>query len=78
MGGFRGVLQAGAGVEGGAQYLPAEADAVHWGRLPARGDAPVLTIDPGTEVVIDGQSFYFDDPNDPTADGTFTTSSSAR
>jgi acetamidase/formamidase len=53
MGGFRGVLQAGAQVGSGAAYLPAEADAVHWGRLPARGDAPVLTIDPGTEVVID-------------------------
>ena len=53
MGGFRGVLQAGAEVGGTATYLPAEAAALNWGRLPARGDAPVLTIDPGTEVVID-------------------------
>jgi acetamidase/formamidase len=53
MGGFRGVLQAGSGVDRGAAYLPAEAAALRWGRLPARGDAPVLTVDPGTEVVID-------------------------
>lgn len=55
MGGFNGVLQRGAGVgiDGDAAYLPAEPDAVFWGRLPARGDAPVLDVDPGDEVVID-------------------------
>ncbi len=53
MGGYRGVLQSGAGVDGGRPYLPAEVGALHWGRLPARGDAPVLTIDPGDEVVVD-------------------------
>lgn len=52
MGGFRGVLQAGEGV-GDATYLPAEAAALGWGRLPARGDSPVLTVDPGDEVIID-------------------------
>lgn len=53
MGGFRGVLQSGAHVGGGVHYLPAEAAALHWGRLPARRDSPVLTIDAGSEVVID-------------------------
>lgn len=53
MGGFRGVLQAGSGVDGGATYLPAEPDALSWGRLPARGDSPVLIVDAGTDVVID-------------------------
>ena len=53
MSGFHGVLQLGAGIEAGAAYLPAEPAAVFWGRLPARGDAPVLEVDPGDEVVID-------------------------
>jgi hypothetical protein len=30
-----------------------------------------------TEIVVDGQSLYFDDPNDPTVNGSFSTSSSA-
>ncbi|WP_353807222.1 acetamidase/formamidase family protein [Agromyces sp. SYSU T00194] len=53
MGGYRGVLQAGAGIDGGTAYLPAEPGALHWGRLPSRADAPVLTVDPGAVVVID-------------------------
>lgn len=52
MGKFHGVLQAGSGV-GGGTYLPAEPHALGWGRLPARGDSPVLTVDAGDEVVID-------------------------
>jgi acetamidase/formamidase len=53
VGGFHGVLQAGSGVDGAATYLPAEPGALSWGRLPARGTSPVLTVDPGQEVVID-------------------------
>jgi acetamidase/formamidase len=53
VGGFRGVLHTGAGIDERSTYLPADVAALHWGRLPARGDAPVLTVDSGSEVVID-------------------------
>jgi acetamidase/formamidase len=34
-------------------YLPADPARILWGRLPCEADAPVLTIDSGTEVTID-------------------------
>ncbi|MCE0764546.1 acetamidase/formamidase family protein [Pseudonocardia kujensis] len=34
-------------------YLPATVETTLWGRLPAESDDPVLTVDPGTTVVID-------------------------
>lgn len=47
------VLQPGDGIPAGASYLSATLDNVLWGALPCAADRPVLTIDPGTEVVID-------------------------
>ncbi|MDN4474787.1 acetamidase/formamidase family protein [Demequina sp. SYSU T00192] len=52
MGDYQGTLQPGARVDD-AVYLPADPDAVRWGRLPRRGDAPVLTVDPGTALTVD-------------------------
>lgn len=46
-------LQPGTGPISASTYLPAEVDGVLWGRLPCEADAPVLTIDAGTEVTID-------------------------
>jgi acetamidase/formamidase len=46
-------LQPGRGAIRSDIYLPADPHAVLWGRLPCEIDAPVLTIDPGTEVTID-------------------------
>ncbi|WP_240641315.1 acetamidase/formamidase family protein [Nocardioides ferulae] len=34
-------------------YLPATPDTVLWGRLPCAADAPVVTVEPGTEVTVD-------------------------
>ena len=47
------LLQPGVDVPAGATYLPATPDHVLWGRLPCAEDRPVLTIDAGTDVVID-------------------------
>ena len=47
------ILQTGVGPIPGEEYLPAEPERLHWGRLPCATDAPVLTIDPGTAVTID-------------------------
>lgn len=47
------ILQPGRGPIRSSVYLPADPAAVLWGRLPCAADAPVLTIDPGTEVTID-------------------------
>jgi acetamidase/formamidase len=46
-------LQPGTGAIPAPHYLPADVDAVLWGRLPCEADAPVLTIDPGDEVTVD-------------------------
>jgi acetamidase/formamidase len=46
-------LQPGRGPIPSSHYLPADPETVFWGRLPCELDAPVLTIDPGTEVTID-------------------------
>ena len=46
-------LGAGDVVPGAAPYLPATVGTTMWGRLPCAADEPVLTIDPGTAVVID-------------------------
>jgi acetamidase/formamidase len=47
------ILQPGTGPVRARHYLPATSDTVMWGRLPCAADAPVLEIDPGTEVTID-------------------------
>jgi len=46
-------LQLGEGPIRSSAYLPSDPGAVLWGRLPCAADAPVLTVDPGTEVTID-------------------------
>ncbi|MGW1742502.1 acetamidase/formamidase family protein [Nocardia sp. NPDC001965] len=47
------VLQQDTGIEPGTAYVPAEPDAVLWGRLPCRTDTAVATVAPGSTVVID-------------------------
>lgn len=47
------ILQPGTGAIRGASYLPADPDAVLWGRLPCARDAAALTVEPGTEVTFD-------------------------
>jgi len=47
------LLQPGVDVPAGATYLPASVENVRWGRLSCAADVPVLTVDPGTEVVFD-------------------------
>ncbi|KZX21494.1 acetamidase/formamidase family protein [Rathayibacter tanaceti] len=46
-------VQPGESVPDGVEYLAARPGSVLWGRLPCAADSPVLTIDSGTEVVID-------------------------
>ncbi|MFC8731810.1 acetamidase/formamidase family protein [Luteimicrobium sp. NPDC057192] len=46
-------LQPGKGPVRAPVYLSAEPRHVVWGRLPCAADAPVLTVDSGTEVTID-------------------------
>jgi len=46
------VLETGVGPVRG-EYVPATPDRVLWGRLPCATDAPVLSVDPGTEVTFD-------------------------
>lgn len=53
MGHYDVTLQPGAGVPASARYVPADPERVHWGRLPRRGDAPVLTVAPGDEITVD-------------------------
>ena len=45
--------QPGTGPIRAAAYLPSTPATVLWGRLPCATDAPVLRIEPGTEVTID-------------------------
>jgi acetamidase/formamidase len=40
----------------GAAYLPTSVDTAFWGRLPCAADEPVLSVDPGAEVVVDALS----------------------
>lgn len=47
------VLQPDTAVDAATPYLSATPDHVRWGRLPARGDRPVLTVRPGDTVVVD-------------------------
>lgn len=47
------ILQPGTAVPAGAAYLPTTVDTAYWGRLPCAADTPVLTVDPGDEVVVD-------------------------
>lgn len=64
------ILQPGSGPIRSAVYLPADPAAVLWGRLPCATDAPVLTIDPGTEVTIDTishEGILEDQGRDPSA-----------
>lgn len=53
MGDFERVLRRGEGIPADATYLPVEHGTVTWGRLPCSADAPVLTVEPGTTVVVD-------------------------
>lgn len=46
-------LQPGAGPIRGDVYLPADVDAVLWGRLPCATDSPILTVSSGTAVTFD-------------------------
>ncbi|WP_240504953.1 acetamidase/formamidase family protein [Nocardia mangyaensis] len=64
------VLQPGSGIAAGTTYVPADPDRVLWGRLPRRGDAPVVTIAPGATVVIDTishEGILDDQGSDPVA-----------
>jgi acetamidase/formamidase len=64
------VLQPGTGAIRAATYLPADPASVLWGRLPCEADAPVLTIEPGTEVTIDTishEGIHEDQGRDPVA-----------
>ena len=47
------ILHSGTAVPADVTYLPSELDTVRWGRLPCAADDPVLSIDAGTEIVID-------------------------
>ncbi|MFZ4842644.1 AtzH-like domain-containing protein [Mycetocola saprophilus] len=47
------ILQRSTGPIRAAHYVPAGDDTVLWGRLPAAGDVPILSVDSGTEVTID-------------------------
>ncbi|GAB4083651.1 acetamidase/formamidase family protein [Myceligenerans cantabricum] len=47
------VLQPGTEVPAGVHYLATERDTAFWGRLPCAADEPVLTVDPGDDVVVD-------------------------
>ena len=65
-----GVLQPGVGPVRAPHYLPADASAVLWGRLPCAVDSPVLTIDAGDEVTIDTishEGIHEDQGRDPLA-----------
>lgn len=46
-------LQPGTGPIRSETYLPADLDAVLWGRLPCGADTPALSVEPGTEVTVD-------------------------
>lgn len=52
----REVLQPGTGPIDGDHYLPTRVDEVHWGYLPRIGTAPVLRMNSGQTVTIDGLS----------------------
>lgn len=47
------ILQPGEHLPAGAEYLPAAAGNLMWGRLPCAADAPVLKLEPGQEAVVD-------------------------
>jgi len=47
------ILQTSDDVPSDATYLPSTLDHVLWGRLPCAADRPVISIDPGSELVID-------------------------
>jgi acetamidase/formamidase len=46
-------LQPGSGPIRSERYVPADVDAVMWGRLPCATDVPILRIESGTEVTFD-------------------------
>ena len=63
------VLQPGEGAFS-EPYVPSDPASAFWGRLPQRGDAPVLTVDPGTTVTVDTLSHegvLADQGSDPVA-----------
>jgi acetamidase/formamidase len=47
------ILQTGDAIPDDAAYLPSTLDHVLWGRLPCAADEPVLSVDPGAELIID-------------------------
>ncbi|GAB3171289.1 acetamidase/formamidase family protein [Myceligenerans halotolerans] len=47
------ILQPGTDVPPEVHYLATEQDTAFWGRLPCAADEPVLTVDPGDDVVVD-------------------------
>ena len=47
------ILQPGVGLIRAEAYLPAEPATLLWGRLPCADDAPLLSVEPGTEVTFD-------------------------
>ncbi|MFT4084388.1 MAG: acetamidase/formamidase family protein [Nocardioides sp.] len=49
----RSALQPGVGPIRARAYLPADPEAVLWGRLPCAADSPVLTVASGDEVTVD-------------------------
>ncbi|MFT4264064.1 MAG: acetamidase/formamidase family protein [Nocardioides sp.] len=46
-------LQPGAGTITATTYLPSGLETSLWGRLPCEADAPVLTVEPGTQLTVD-------------------------
>jgi acetamidase/formamidase len=64
------ILQTGDDVPTGTAYLPSTLDHVLWGRLPCAADRPVISIDPGSELVIDTishEGILEDQGRDPSA-----------
>ena len=50
---YRGMLRAGEHLPDGVAYLPPEPANLFWGELPARGDAPRISLDSGDRIVVD-------------------------
>ncbi|WP_430868651.1 acetamidase/formamidase family protein [Demequina aurantiaca] len=50
---FNAILHSGVDVPEGLDYVPSTPESLRWGRLPRRGDQPVLEVASGTTLVID-------------------------
>lgn len=53
MGEYTGMLSRGEHLPADLPYVPVTPATTLWGRLPSMADAPVLTVAPGTSVVVD-------------------------